>query len=96
MKFFIENKNENIVNLIRKAGYFSLGQKDSEMSFIRPLERSGYPRFHLYISTQKDELVFNLHLDQKRPVYKGTSAHSGEYEGTIIENEAQRIKQVLL
>ena len=91
MKFIIKNTNgENIVNLARKIGYFYIGS-----SFIRPLERSGYPRFHLYISEKNDGLIFNLHLDQKRPTYKDAPAHSGEYEGPIVEKEAERIKQIL-
>ena len=90
MKFTIKNTKDNITNLTRKIGYFFIGS-----SFIRPLERSGFPRFHLYISEKDDELIFNLHLDQKRPIYKGTPAHSGEYEGKVVENEAERIKQIL-
>ena len=86
MKFTIEKKNESLNNLMRKAGYFSI-----DSSFIRPLERSGYPRFHIYI----EDNIINLHLDQKRPVYKGTTAHSGEYEGSVVENEVQRIKRIM-
>jgi len=99
MKFVIKNTKDNITNLTRKIGYFFIGQdeKTSESSFIRPLGRSGYPRFHLYLKEDKEnnELIFNLHLDQKRPIYKGTPAHSGEYEGKVVENEAERIKQIL-
>ena len=98
MKFIVKNTSgENIINLMRKVGYYSLRQERSEFSFIRPLERSGYPRFHLYIKTTKDlkDLTFNLHLDQKRPVYKGASAHAGEHEGKVVETEAERIKQIL-
>lgn len=91
MKFAIKNTGENIINLMRGIGYFF----KKENQFIRPLERSGYPRFHLYIEENNDELVFNLHLDQKRPVYKNAPAHAGEYEGKVVETEAQRIKQIL-
>lgn len=97
MIFVIKNPRDNITNLTRKIGYFFIGQneKTSESSFIKPLERSGFPRFHLYISEKDDELIFNLHLDQKRPIYKGTTAHSGEYDGEVVEKEAERIKQIL-
>jgi len=90
MKFSIKNPKENTLNLTRKIGYYYY-----DKSFVRPLERSGHPRFHLYIEENDDELIFNLHLDQKRPIYKGAPAHAGEYEGLIVENEAQRIKQLL-
>ncbi len=98
MKFIIKNiSGENIVNLMRKIGYYFLPKKEFELSFVRPLERSGYPRFHIYLKTNKenDEIIFNLHLDQKRPVYKGAPAHAGEYSGKVVENEAERIKQIL-
>ena len=77
---------------MRKVGYYSLRQERSEFSFIRPLGKSGDPRFHLYIKTTKDpkDLTFNLHLDQKRPVYKGAPAHAGEREGKVVETEAER------
>jgi len=90
MTFVIKNQKDNIINLTRKIGYFFIGS-----SFIRPLERSGYPRFHLYISEKDKELIFNLHIDQKRPIYKGAPAHAGEYEGQVVETEIERIKQIL-
>lgn len=95
MVFSSKNSGENMTSLMRKAGYFLLENKEKEMSFIRPLERSGYPRFHIYLKIENNEIIFNLHLDQKKPLYKGTTAHSGEYEGPLVENEAIRIKQTL-
>lgn len=100
MKFIIKDgTKENITTLTRKIGYHYLGEdKDKkEVSLIRPLERSGYPRFHLFlrINPETQELIFNLHLDQKRPIYKGAPAHAGEYEGGVVERETERIKQIL-
>lgn len=95
MKFIIKNPKENPLNLARRIGYYFLRQEKDELSFIRPLERGGYPRFHLYLKENDNEMVFNLHLDQKRPIYQGAPAHAGEYEGPVIEQEAQRIKQIL-
>lgn len=97
---FILNKNllkENVYNLVRKVGYRfqEKNEKKSEMVFIRPLEREGYPRFHLYIKTEKENIIFNLHLDQKKPSYKGTAAHAAEYEGEVVEREGKRIKEIL-
>jgi len=65
-------------------------------SFIRPLQSSDYPRFHLYIEKRENELILNLHLDQKKPIYKGSPAHAGEYDGPVVEQEAQRIRQAIL
>ncbi len=95
MKFTIKTSGENIHNLMREVGYqpaplFQAG-KEADMSFIRALERSGYPRFHIYLKIDVSEITFNLHLDQKKPVYKNSPAHSADYEGPAIETEAQRI-----
>ncbi len=85
----------NVYNLMRNIGYYFQGkdEKSSELSFVRP-PRS-YPRFHIYLRQENDNLTFNLHLDQKKPIYEGTTAHSGEYEGELVEKEAERIKQIL-
>ena len=96
MKFKIKNPSGNIINIGRTIGYiFQREASEGEASFIRPLERSGYPRFHLYIKKENEELIFNLHLDQKKPVYKTAHDHAAEYEGKVVETEAERIKQNL-
>jgi hypothetical protein len=94
MRFTLNNPlKDNIFNFMRKAGYFSLGgSRETELNYIRPMAgRSGYPRFHLYLKKEGETWVFNLHLDQKKPIYQGTSAHSGEYDGETVEKEAERI-----
>lgn len=102
MKFIIKatSLDSNIFNEMRSLGYHFLSRNDIdlEINFVRPLPGSGgYPRFHAYIKIDpKDkELSFNLHLDQKRPIYKGTTAHSGEYDGELVEKEAERLKKSL-
>ena len=98
---------ESISRLMKSIGYsFQREDKErKEMSFIRPLASHGYPRFHIYLkildshvlknATAKKEIIFNLHLDQKKPVYKGAPAHSGEYDSEIVKEESERIKQTL-
>ena len=98
MKFILEKPaKENIYTLIRKIGYYPLSkdEKVQEINCVRSLDRSGYPRFHLYLKTGGEKFIFNLHLDQKKPIYKGITAHSGEYDGEIVVKEAERIKQIL-
>ena len=97
MHFTIENTSkEGVINLMRKVGYHFLGKsrEGSEITFIRPLGRGGYPRFHIYLKIEEDNLIINLHLDQKMAIYKGAPAHSADYEGKVVEDEAERIKQV--
>ena len=80
---------------MRKIGYhFQRKDKEQqELIFVRPSK--GYPRFHIYLKKDDEDLIFNLHLDQKKPIYKGTAAHAGEYEGEAVEKESERIKEIL-
>lgn len=102
MKFTLEGPfKDNVHSLMRKAGYYFQDKKENDLIFTRPPR--GYPRFHIYLKVdgstsspqEINSLIFNLHLDQKKPIYKGTVAHSGEYKGKTIEGEAERIKQIL-
>jgi len=97
MRFILKNKTgENLNIIMRRLGYHYLGlqAETSEASFIRPLGQSAYPRFHIYLKPAKgnETISFSIHLDQKRPVYKGQTAHSGEYDSELVREEAERIK----
>ena len=94
MRFEIEGPfRENIYSLMRRVGYHVKGgdKEQSELIFVRPPK--GYPRFHLFIENQDNNLIFNLHLDQKKPIYKGMRAHAGEHDSKTVKEEAERIKQ---
>ncbi len=96
MKFFLKGPlRENIYTLARKIGYHFQGEdkERGELIFTRPPR--GYPRFHLYLKIENENLFFDLHLDQKRPIYKGAPAHAGEYDSEVVEKEAGRIKEIL-
>ena len=100
MRFVLENfSGNNVVMLMRKAGYSLVGEyrENQELSFVNPISINDYPRFHIYlrVRSKAKELVFNLHLDQKKPVYKKASDHGAEYEGEAIKTEAERISQIL-
>ncbi len=96
MKFEIKGPlKENIFTLLRKTGYFFLrkDEEKKEFEFVRPPK--GFPRFHLFVKKEGKFYHFSLHLDQKAPIYKGVRAHSGEYEGDVVEREAERIKRIV-
>ncbi|MCD6500733.1 hypothetical protein J7K42_01800 [bacterium] len=100
MKFVVKNiSGENLINLMRKIGYHYAGESrdKTQLTFTRSLGPNSYPRFHIYLKENKEtgEIFLNLHLDQKKPIYKGAPAHSAEYEGEVVEKEAERIKNVL-
>jgi len=95
MRFSVK-KNENVALLIRKLKYVPRGAEGEEFNCVKYLGDSEYPRFHLFIKQDRDNnLFFNLHLDQKKPSYEGSPAHSGEYEGKLVEEEKERIIKVL-
>ncbi|MCK4781432.1 hypothetical protein KAS79_00705 [Candidatus Parcubacteria bacterium] len=89
MKIYIEkNKfNESLYSFMRDCGYMPFHD-----SYIRPLIPSGYPRFHIYTSETDEQYILNLHIDQKKPSYGKQAAHSAEYDGQIVEQEARRIQ----
>lgn len=108
MKFLVKSATRqlagrtkgNIYDFMRKSGYsFQKENKErGELIFIRRLGARDYPRFHLYLKTDKssDNIIFDLHLDQRKPVYRGTPAHLAEYNGEAVKQEVERIKKNIL
>ncbi len=94
MKIIFPNTKEAALFLMRRAGYGfeKINREKGEEAFSRRLGSGEYPKFHVYAHKESGSLIVNLHLDQKKPVYAGVTAHSGEYDGEIIEAEAERIK----
>ena len=82
---------------LRQAGYsFITDRQSGRDSFTRRLTRDFYPRFHLYISEERENYILDLHLDQKRPIYRGAPhAHNAEYDGEAVAGEIERLKLLL-
>jgi hypothetical protein len=96
MKITIEKVQGNPANALRRAGYSFQRQEGQEMSFVRPLARAGYPRFHMYAKVENFDLLINIHLDQKKETYGQATRHHGEYEDEgALKVEAERIKNIL-
>lgn len=97
MKFKIEAIKENPTSLLRRAGYIFQRNEGNEASFIRPLARQGYPRFHMYVKVVDDtNLEINIHLDQKKNTYGDDTRHHGEYgDSPALEEEVKRIVSTL-
>ena len=95
MDFVIKNIQQNIVSVARELGYVIIDTNANEYNLVRKLNYDNYPRFHAYVKQQGKDLIFSLHLDQKKPIYQGTHAHNGEYFGPLVENEADRIRYAL-
>ena len=104
MKLIVERKQlaENPEMWLRSAGYVMIEDRLSgHASYARRFSRDFYPRYHLYFTVEKDSLnkeyvVFDLHLDQKKPGYEGQNRHNAEYTGEVIEEEIKRLKNLVL
>ena len=94
MKLIFQNVKYDALFLLRRAGYGYERKhpETGEFSFGRRLGVYQYPKFHAYARKENGNLIVNLHLDQKRPSYESSHAHSGEYDGEVLEQEAERIK----
>ena len=95
MKITIKKlSRENTPEIMRECRYRYMGQSGEQMSFVRALDQNPYPRFHVYLkeNRSKKEVYVTLHLDQKGMSYKGSTAHSGDYDGDLLTEEAERLK----
>lgn len=85
--------NINLKVLMTRLGYHQIfNNRNGQISYMRRFGGQDYPRFHMYINEKREGLEFNLHLDEKKPSYEGQTAHSGEYEGPLVQEELERIK----
>jgi len=91
-----KNISKNPAIILRSAGYiFQQYTADKKMSFIRPLSRNGFPRFHIYAQTKNRSILINIHLDQRKNTYGKSIRHHGKYDGEILQNEAKRIISII-
>jgi len=100
MKVIFTGVKDSTLNILRQAGYgFMHKTENGEMVFVKRVGSGGYPRFHIYAKAGEDgTLEVSLHLDQKRPSYKGATAHSGEYdeeENKYLQNEMRAITKIV-
>jgi len=88
---------ENLRVFLRRSGYGEFNDPNTgKASYTKRLTRDYYPRFHIYIEQDKNnKTFFNLHLDQKKASYPGSSAHNAEYEGEVVEREGKRIEGLI-
>lgn len=93
----IFKSNDNPENIMRRAGYGLIGKdpNTNELSFSRRMGGNDYPRFHAYTKKDGENVTISLHIDQKKASYEGHTAHSGEYDGDLVEKEIEYIKRVI-
>ncbi|MFC1788174.1 hypothetical protein ACFLZY_03065 [Patescibacteria group bacterium] len=92
MKHFIKGSlPETARNLMRQIGYSEHIGHQGQISFSRRLSSDKFPRFHAYVEEQENGMQINLHIDQKQQGASSGTAHGGEYEGSLVENEMKQI-----
>ncbi|MBT4849842.1 hypothetical protein HON36_03245 [Candidatus Parcubacteria bacterium] len=77
---------------MRRLGYHPHRNKDS---YAKRLSNGEFPRFHVYLNQRDEGLQVSIHLDQKAACYESHTAHSGDYDGELLEQEKQRIISLL-
>lgn len=94
-RFFQGPLNDNARNLMRRMGYGEHRGHENQLSYARRVSGQLFPRYHAYVEDRDGGIQINLHVDQKEASYSGTSAHSGEYNGPLVDSEMQRIAQFI-
>ncbi|NCN25540.1 hypothetical protein COT94_02590 [Candidatus Falkowbacteria bacterium CG10_big_fil_rev_8_21_14_0_10_37_14] len=96
LKIELKNLSTNYTQWLRQEGYhFVNDRRTGKASFMRSLARGNYPRFHVYMKEDGDNLWLDLHLDQKEASYGGQHMHNGEYAGDLVEAEIARLANSL-
>lgn len=98
MRFTIPKLAISPQYFLRKCGYIEIQNphKNNEISYARSLDPGRfYPRFHVYLETDKSGVAISIHMDAKKPSYEGSSAHSGEYDSLIVKDEIERIQNIM-
>lgn len=92
MTIRIKDFKQSPVAFMRSCGYAFDREVGVEASCMRRVSGHDYPRYHAYVKKDGAALIVNLHIDQGKPSYGGNHAHNGEYEGELVEREAERIR----
>ena len=97
MKFSAPSLPSSELYTMRQLGYIFIDdRRTGKQSYVRPIYREHYPRFHVYVSSGSNGgYLFDIHLDQKQASYEGSHMHNAEYDSPLLATEAQRIKQAL-
>lgn len=82
-------------NILRRLGYAEMRKHGGQISYTKRAGSQQFPRYHAYVEDIDRGLQVNLHVDQKQASYSGTSAHAGEYEGPLVEQEMRRIRDYI-
>ena len=92
MKTFIHGPlPDHARNLLRRTGYAEQRTRSGQISYTKRVMAGRFPRYHAYVEDLNGGVQINLHVDQKEASYEGSSAHSGDYDGRVVEEEMTRV-----
>ncbi len=96
MELTLKHTDKSIHDIMELTGYTTVHfQREGEFSIVRPLKKSGYPRFHLYGTQQNSTIILNLHLEQEKPSFESVDGHTGDADSPAVKEEMERIEQLL-
>jgi len=98
MRFTINKSQIDIApeQFLRRVGYgYIRDHRTGHDSFVRRLGSNFYPRLHMYAEEKGEQIIFNLHLDQKQASYPGAHMHNAEYDGAVVAEEMARLKSLV-
>lgn len=97
MKFIVQKpQGTHVFLLLKRAGYHKFDDPNTgKTSFAKRFGEYHFPRFHIYLRELEKDVEVDLHIDQKHASYEGHTMHSGEYDGELVEKEAERLKGLL-
>ncbi len=91
-----EQLNETPDNFLRRAGWGLIHDRRRNVSsFVKRLGDGFYPRLHLYYDEAGDQVIFNMHLDQKQASYEGSHMHNAEYDGEVVAAEIEKLRSLV-
>jgi hypothetical protein len=97
MKFLVKDINpERLKSVVRRFSYAHIfDRRTGKESFAKRLGGGYYPRFHLYLEERGGDVIFSLHLDQKKASYQGQTMHNAEYDGELVEEEISNMRNYI-
>lgn len=96
MEIIAERFRQNEQHIMRRCGYMPWRDpRSGESSYIRRLGAGYYPRFHIKVKRHNSSVIFDLHLDSRRPMHKKGIRTYEDEESVVVSSEADRIKAFL-
>jgi hypothetical protein len=94
MNVTISKNKENGLMRLRKLGYAPYQNRQGVDSFVRRLQGNEFPRFHLYIQEDSENVLnCSLHIDQTTRTHAKGNAHKGEYNSPVVTEEKKRLEK---